>query len=977
MKSGRSSCPTSRTGTPSGTKGMQRAPKNGISSPPKSDTHRDERSRSQGRVSHNSCEDKGYISVFDLNFQAHDHPAKKSKEIDWNAENPPSPSASRFRRSREFTRDNNPGRLINYTVPSDSSKAIETSPLSTSQSSLVNTHSAAKDSKYVKKSKGTAFKSNGEFLNKTLDGMEQWLLKNESSFSAGDLAALSSEKEGSEGESPLEQLLNCALQMYHWGRTHGDSGSIVWKDQPSDVRKTFNSAILELGSNSSGKPNYKSQDELILRMRYNPPRSYSDWQPKGSIQDVLVQEYATLDEKSYATSLKSGVFPNLLVGDGTTANPYNRFAERKLPGSIHGWSALPTPPNSKSNGGKFWDLLSSFASNSDPQNPLHWYRRVVDSKTREVDDSFSSASNVNTQGYKKPVFCMGRKQLGGTNSVDSSTITSLSALRLNPMSDTFYSNSTTSTKGHAVAKSRSAQHFHNYNSSDDLNDDEELGKLSASLLYLVYLGLNYGGGYGSRPGSGSELASGSTGKYSTASGNHRNLPVPDNSSVSKSRQVNRGKKHGRGDSDDEDRGKGSEPPKRIKKLMNAREINQRLACPFAKGDPATYGRCIFVHRRDLPGVRLVKEHLSEHLKRNHFGGVVPIEIRQARTWSQIFLVCNPGWPADRPIPSPLYSSSQTNPISPAAFPLSTSTTFPSIGDPPQSITPVVPARTTPQRTFPSFSSSTQTPTRNFSLTTGLNETIGDLNNPFFVQSLAQQIPEVEDTEPLLPSDPTQYTISDLLSVDNLNEFLQDSIEWLNANTITNTHPQSVPDRRPASYEFPDTASISSSSSDIPVQILTPRSSHESLNDILVQDSEFDQWFKFPTSSNSRAPTVTPPVTIYKPSCGRERKYLLRVARKPALPKGTSSETSSSKKFYFDDMEEFKANFENWMKAQFYDPGFCWGLWELENPGRQERLSDMQAVVDELEFMLLAYRSNEAALFLVPKQFDGFGYEKII
>ncbi|TGJ72779.1 hypothetical protein EYR41_004649 [Orbilia oligospora] len=955
MKSGRSSCPNSRTGTPSGARGIQRAPRNG-SSPPKGDTHQDERPRSRGYISSNLYEEKSSVSM----NESLPHPGKRSKEVDLNIENPTSPYVPRSRRSREFGRENNASRLIHYTLPSDSSKTTESSPLPASQSSLVITNPATKDSKHIKKQKGNSFKSNGEFLTKTLDGMERWLLKNESSFSAGDLAALSSEKEGLEEESPLEQLLNCALQIYHWGRTHGDSDAIVWKDHPSDVRKAFNSAILELGSSNSGKPNYKSQDELILRMRYNPSRLYSSPQPKDSIQDICVQEYTISEENaSYIAPLKSRNLLNQLVGDGVTANPYSCLAEGKLPGSSNELLVPSLSSNVKSGGGKFWDLLNSLESSPDPKSPLHWYRNAVQGKSKEDENSISSRSSP--QVFKESTLHRAQKYPGIIDSMDLSVGPFLSCPSLDSMSEIPCSKP--STQDPVFSRSCPAQYSLGYHSSDSLDendDDEELGKLSASLLYLVYLGLTYERGSDSRSSTGGGPNGGSTSGYSSAPGGSENSP--GNLPASRSRQTNRTKKHGRGDSDDDDGGKGSEPPKRKKKLMSAQEINQRLACPFAKGDPTTHERCLFVHRRDLPGVR-------EHLKRNHFRGTVPPEIRQARTWSQIFLVCNPNWPNHRPIPSPhldvshIHPSPQTNTISPGTFALSTSAVFPSIGDRSRSIAPVAPTRTLTQRIFPSSPTSTQTPITLSSLATSVNESLENSQNPFFMQTPAPQIRDLERTESLLPSSTIQSSIDNLLGFNNLNEFFQDSIEWLKANAITNTYTQSMPDRRSSSHEFLDRASTGSSSYDAPVQILTPRSSLESLSDAIVQDNEFDQWFKFPTSYT---PTATPPVTIHGSNCGREGKYLLRVARKPALPKGTSSETSSSKKFYFDNMEEFKANFENWMKAQFYDPGFCWGLWELENPGRQERLSDMQAVVDELEFMLLAYRSNEAALFLVGK-----------
>ncbi|RVD83709.1 uncharacterized protein DFL_005488 [Arthrobotrys flagrans] len=919
----RSGCfPPSTSRSPSGTRGTQKESRN-VSRSTRNGSSRDERSKSRGGNSGNAYEEKSHLSMNDSLA----HPGKKPKEsAALDTEVLFSPSSTRHRRSREFTKEYNASRLIQSTVPFSSNKGMEQAPLSVGQSPLAITNSPAKEFKYTKKQKGGVFKFNGEFLRKTLDGMERWLLKNENSFSMGDLAALSPDREGSEEDSPLEQLLNCALQIYHWGRTHGDSDLIVWRDRPSDVRKAFNSAILELGSNSYGKPNYKSQNKLILRMRYNPSRSYSDLQPKDSVQDICIREYAALGRNPYATPLRTLNVPNPLAGDEVMANPYSFSADRKLLSPQTRLSS-PSPPQ-KSSGGKFWDLLSSSASDSDLQDPLHWYRRVVDGDSME-DESFIS-SILDPQDGRKSTFSGGREYRGLIDSANLLDI-SLSSLNLNSTPERPLSKP--STQSPTLTKSYTTQYFPTDTSINQLqDDDEELGKLSASLLYIAYLGFNYEKGSTTRF-SGSEPAGSSTGRYSRTSGGSGNSP--ESSPASEYGQMNQGKKHGRRESDDDDGGKGSEPPKRKKKLMSAQEINQRLACPYAKGDPTKHKTCIFIHRRDLPGVSL--------------------------TLHQDFDVHQ------------VHASSQTIHVSPAALPLST--IFSPMGDPPQSIAPLVPMRTIAQQTFPNYPASISAPTRQPSLATGLSQSLGDLQNPLLVQASASQAPESKRTKSLLCSDPTQSTIDSFLSFDNLNHFFENSIEWLRANTNTNPQSQLVPDRRSSSYEFPDTGSARSSPSDVGVPILTPRSSHESLSEALVADSEFDQWFKFPINSNSHVQTATPPATAQKPNCGREKKYLLLVARKPALPKGTSSETSSSKKFYFDNMEEFKANFENWMKVQFYDPGFCWGWWELENPERQQRLPDIQAVIDELEFMWLAHRSNEAALFLVGKHVDGIGWDR--
>ncbi|EGX44053.1 hypothetical protein AOL_s00210g214 [Orbilia oligospora ATCC 24927] len=80
------------------------------------------------------------------------------------------------------------------------------------------------------------------------------------------------------------------------------------------------------------------------------------------------------------------------------------------------------------------------------------------------------------------------------------------------------------------------------------------------------------------------------------------------------------------------------------KLSHPKGPHPMLTCPFAKGDPTTYPRCIFISRRNLSGIK-------EHLKRNHFGGALPPVIKTSKSWSDLFAYCNPEWQRIYPDPS--------------------------------------------------------------------------------------------------------------------------------------------------------------------------------------------------------------------------------------------------------------------------------------------------------------------------------------
>ncbi|KAK6531834.1 hypothetical protein TWF694_002999 [Orbilia ellipsospora] len=94
---------------------------------------------------------------------------------------------------------------------------------------------------------------------------------------------------------------------------------------------------------------------------------------------------------------------------------------------------------------------------------------------------------------------------------------------------------------------------------------------------------------------------------------------------------------------DESEGNNRKNP-RNRRPSNLRSLGRRYACPFAKAEPDTNVTCWTINRQNLAGVK-------EHLKRFHFGGLLPSDIRAARTWDEVFDVIAPDW-GNRPRPSP-------------------------------------------------------------------------------------------------------------------------------------------------------------------------------------------------------------------------------------------------------------------------------------------------------------------------------------
>ncbi|KAK6337603.1 hypothetical protein TWF730_002998 [Orbilia blumenaviensis] len=944
---------------------------------PGNDTYQSRRSRSRGRPS--GTESFSYIEKL----------SKEPCSSDADTESLCSSYGGRPKRYRESRKNSKLNPLAQNKGHPNSNAVVKVAQPCTS------TFFKAEDSELFKKRGMNACEPMSDFCSRTLGGVERWLLKNEKGLSVGDCTALSPDRKGPDEDPPIEQLLNCALQLYHWGRIHGSSGTVIWDEHPSDVRKVINNAILELGS-------HDAQHELILRMRYNPSRSSFESKHQYLTQDVYPRESAIASPgerhaipvpkpNSCADLLTPRSNSTSLASLAPTTNSTRDIVAKKavIPQTEAPSQSQIRSLRLKAIKKRFWDQSYPLNSDLDPGFGAESRSNSLPTSTLRTGslgngDREETPALLRSRGSTPPLidFDGGLINEGSQQHIEAAQFLDLSNLSLlsglSPQSavskgsaqqPVFSTTCAAKPQGYSISSS----------SLEDDDDDEEIGKLSASLLYLIYLGLGYGK-YSFPRVSGRELARSSENRCDSGIIRCSNPGVKSTSPESD--QSKRGKKHSRRDSDDEGDEKDLEPPRRKKKLMSADEINQRFACPFAKGNPAQYSKCVFVHRRDLPGVRLVKDHRLEHLKRNHYGGVVPLKIRQARTWSQIFIVCNPDWPVGVPIPSPhvdinqLHVSSQTISTPPTTVPMGA--LLASAMGQPQPIAPSE-SRTRMDRLSLQPSSAPIYGTMGLpSPSAGTNQLWGNSQTSPNVQTAVPQSFEPQTSQSIFSTGSMLPNSDNVLDFDILTQFFEDSAQWI----INNCNPQSTPDRGASLQEDPDAASTSSSASDIGIPILTPRSSHESLSDALMRDNynsvarnEFNELFETLSGSNDRGRTNTLPEPAQGSVIGSRgpKKHLLCVARKPALPKSLSSETSSSKKFYFDNIEEFEAQFENWMKTQFHDPAFCWGFWELENPERQERLCSTREVMDALEFMWLAHRSNDAALYLVAKRFDGLGW----
>ncbi|KAK6507847.1 hypothetical protein TWF481_006269 [Arthrobotrys musiformis] len=91
------------------------------------------------------------------------------------------------------------------------------------------------------------------------------------------------------------------------------------------------------------------------------------------------------------------------------------------------------------------------------------------------------------------------------------------------------------------------------------------------------------------------------------------------------------------------------------------------------------------------------------------------------------------------------------------------------------------------------------------------------------------------------------------------------------------------------------------------------------------------------------------------------KYLLHVSRSPETP--SEYEEPGTKRFRFNNFDEFESGFENWMSSQFVDPQFAWDKSIFYKDLRKASLCSLEAVIADIQATLAHYQVFDAALYL--------------
>ncbi|KAF3222962.1 hypothetical protein TWF192_005188 [Orbilia oligospora] len=435
---------------------------------------------------------------------------------------------------------------------------------------------------------------------------------------------------------------------------------------------------------------------------------------------------------------------------------------------------------------------------------------------------------------------------------------------------------------------------------------------------------------------------------------------------------------------------GDKPRERkIVKLSQLASIINRLACPFAKAYPEDHPTCVIISRQNLAGVK-------EHVKRNHFGGVLPRDIRQSKTWAAVFRVCNPEWDSQTPVPDP---SQDINILEIASSPYFKNWT--ARAHAPQKAAHSQQHREAADISAPAASSikDLSRESERHTLSEDQLETSdlflrlrddavkgfpleGNTDVASFAAILSDEAsryvsptpsPEVRRETPL-------YVQGDL---GELFDFSPDEAYHQAVRSLGNIpFETTIEEHTLLGTQTTDNSGATSFSYELGSENLAPPQlsssdlglSHEASPSLATG---FDREYIPPSSSEdmlslTQSSHVEGSFSLTQSACvncqkkSADDKYSLIVARQPRPLK--SSECPLAKKFIFHSYADFEDRFDNWMRENFFEPEFSWETMEFEGPNPMEklRIGSLEALVLEIMVYHADKDKQTAVVRLVKK-----------
>ncbi|KAK6542048.1 hypothetical protein TWF694_007820 [Orbilia ellipsospora] len=436
-----------------------------------------------------------------------------------------------------------------------------------------------------------------------------------------------------------------------------------------------------------------------------------------------------------------------------------------------------------------------------------------------------------------------------------------------------------------------------------------------------------------------------------------------------------------GDGDESDRGS---PKKRITEAI--RKIEKKLACPFAKAYPHEYPQCQLRFRKNLSGVK-------EHLKRSHFGGTLPPEVLKARTWNEVFVYCNNSWKSDIPsqyldISIPMQWVQECRDQQIEMDPLATTDEGLQSGIYVR-LNQADANRNFPRPILPRLSQTSHDGTMSSSRSSDIaisyiQDSLCPTTPASSVDSVSFKTPPFDQQVIRTIDDDQPRGIIDLFATDKLNTPTPEPQSQLSINFddfsdyIHSNHDFDL------IQSFGSTITLDPEISVLPEDLCLGYGLDQQRNEKYILPIIEDIASESSVSNGEAMSTSdkTPPPPTPGESSGASaiqspdliptphKKYTLRVRRQEKHTDHRTVKNRGPQKFQFDSMEEFRDRFETWMIQTFSDPLFDWREWEFEDPKGSDRISDLDALADELEWIWDAYRTEGAAFFLVRKLAKG-------
>ncbi|KAF3130926.1 hypothetical protein TWF594_010206 [Orbilia oligospora] len=528
-----------------------------------------------------------------------------------------------------------------------------------------------------------------------------------------------------------------------------------------------------------------------------------------------------------------------------------------------------------------------------------------------------------------------------------------------------------------------------------------------------------------------------SGKGNGASGSDEHTP---STSLQRDRRTTPEKsqdtgKHQRMKRDSKKDGDGDKPPTKRRKKNAEKALGGQLACPFAKGEPSLYLRCVTIGRRNLSGVK-------EHLRRNHFNKTTPRGLLKARSWNEIFDFCYPLW-KPRPYPSPhvytaeiLFNCIRWNNPQPEAQPEDILLDYQRIDSPAGPSVNVA-----GWIKFGTDNEETGNPKPILQITSNTDPIFGLLEQDASINSQNQLDNTATSGEHALGAyisypDPTNQSREpsfDILESSTSIPYEHQNIEHWNETTgISGSLSAAISKMAEPHFTWPLPSEAQTQaaefthflSSGLGIDLsLPPEDCYNQVLSSIDSGNIFDPATGFtmplikpmplslsstsfphprlkvleaetlipfqplymafpgvlpdggsgPKSDDSNPSTIASDVLPASPRVQplqqnnrdtASENYLLFVSRPYIDVKST--EDGRYKRYKFKAFEDFRENFEEWLKSKFTDPPFDWKSMEFYNERRGARLTDIEEVIDDLEGSFTHYRSKKASLYLVMR-----------